>query len=160
MNCTSNLAHAWLRLNGAFKAKHIKQLAIWSLKMQLSVCFCVKSWHRAFSYLVRLPDSGCTPPGWSTQTQTQPLLILSAASQTSSPRHQHWRALKNREREGYEAGSRKGGLWENIDEFTLENPPLVSLSLSVLRDMYSCSLLYIYASLFVNKHSRENLRGK
>lgn len=48
------------------------------------------------SYLVHLPDNGCIPPGWSTQTQTQPRLTRSATSRTSSPRRRHWRALKHR----------------------------------------------------------------
>lgn len=56
------------------------------------LCFCLPLPH-----LSHLPDSDCNPQGWSTQTQTQPQPTRSAASQTSSPRHRHWRALQHRE---------------------------------------------------------------
>lgn len=56
------------------------------------LCFCLP-----LPYLCHLPDSDCNPLGWSTQTQTQPQPTRSAASQTSSPRHRHWRALRHRE---------------------------------------------------------------
>lgn len=66
-----------------------------------------ESWARA-PHLCHQPDSGCSPQGWSTQTQTQPLLTPAAAWRTSSPTHLRWRALKLGTGGGERRGKDKG----------------------------------------------------